>query len=362
MTAAAAELVCSCLSTQGSGSEDERRIVALLEDLRPRVLPFDRGHKLRSALRLLRILRRERPDAVVMEGTGIAGGIAVIAASSVLGVPYIVSSGDAVAPYLSLRSPALWPVADLYERLLCRNAAGFIGWSPYLVGRALTFGAPRGMTAPGWAPFGGASDQGPAIRERLGIPPDAVVFGLVGSLAWTERRRYCYGLELVRALRRVDRHDVVVLVVGDGDGMARLREEAGPELGRRVFLPGRVARDAVPAHLAAMDIASLPQSLDGVGNFRYTTKISEYRAAGLPIVTGQLPFAYDLDDGSIWRLPGRFPWGERYVEALATTMRSIDTNRLPRRHARSGDPTFDRATQQRAVSRFVRDCVTAERG
>ena len=50
----------------------------------------------------------------------------------------------------------------------------------------------------------------------------------------------------------------------------------------------------MPNHLAAFDLASLPQSVDGVGSFRYTTKLSEYLAAGLPIVTGQIPAAYDL--------------------------------------------------------------------
>ena len=41
--------------------------------------------------------------------------------------------------------------------------------------------------------------------------------------------------------------------------------------------------------LAAFDLASLPQSVDRVGSFRYSTKLSEYLAAGLPIVTSQIP-------------------------------------------------------------------------
>ena len=61
-----------------------------------------------------------------------------------------------------------------------------------------------------------------------------------------------------------------------------------------------------------MDVASLPQSVDGVGSFRYTTKLSEYLAARLPVVTGEIPLAFDLDDGWMWRLPGDAPWEERY--------------------------------------------------
>jgi hypothetical protein len=52
-----------------------------------------------------------------------------------------------------------------------------------------------------------------------------------------------------------------------------------------------VARDAVPDYLAAFDVASLPQSCDQIGAFRYTTKLPEYLAAKLPIVTGELPVA-----------------------------------------------------------------------
>jgi hypothetical protein len=49
-------------------------------------------------------------------------------------------------------------------------------------------------------------------------------------------------------------------------------------------------------------------SVDQVGSFRYTTKLSKYLAFGLPVITGQIPLAYDLDDGWIWRLAGDAPW------------------------------------------------------
>jgi Glycosyl transferases group 1/Glycosyl transferase 4-like domain len=342
----------ACFATQGTGSGDEQRIQALLEPLGPDVIPFDRAAKGRSALGTALWLIRRRPDVVVMEGTGIAGGLAVLAAR-MTGVRYVVSSGDAVAPYLSSFRPWLRPFASAYERLLCRSAAGFIGWSPYLVGRALTLGAPRAMTAAGWAPHG-AGDRA-AARERFGLPPDALVFGLVGSLGWHERAGYCYGAELVRAAARVDRADVYVLVVGDGSGRRRLEELAGDRLGRSVLLPGAVSREEVPAALAAMDVGSLPQSVDGVGSFRYTTKISEYLAAGLPVVTGEIPLAYDLDDGWLWRLPGDAPWDERYVAALADLMRSLSADDVAARRARipREDPLFSLERQQRQVCEFV---------
>ena len=77
------------------------------------------------------------------------------------------SSGDAVGPIIGSHFPVLGPFLAIYERLLCRLSAGFIGWTPYLVGRALTFGVPRAMTAPGWALFTQSADEAAAARIRI---------------------------------------------------------------------------------------------------------------------------------------------------------------------------------------------------
>src|SRR5689334_22127050 len=67
-------------STLGHGSNEETRIRELLRQFRPEVFPFDRARKLRMFWRLLRAIRRARPDLVVMEGTGLAGGASLILA------------------------------------------------------------------------------------------------------------------------------------------------------------------------------------------------------------------------------------------------------------------------------------------
>ncbi|HKZ14506.1 MAG TPA: glycosyltransferase family 4 protein [Solirubrobacterales bacterium] len=344
-------------ATQGSGHGDELRIRELLADLDPEPLPFDRGRRLRSAAGLLGRLLRRRPDLVVMEGTGVGGGLALIAARLLAGVPYVVSSGDAVGPYIGLGHPWAAPLAAVYERLLCRWSAGFIGWSPYLVGRALTFGAPRAMTAAGWSAPAAGLDRAER-RRALGIPADAVVFGLIGSLRWNDAVGYCYGLELVQAALAAERDDLRVLVVGDGSGLPRLRELADRADGR-VILTGRVPKEEVGSYLAALDVASLPQSVDGVGSFRYTTKISEYLGAGLPVVTGEIPLAYDLDDGWLWRLPGAAPWDPRYLAALAELMRTVTAAELAARRAAAPRdlPLFDRARQRRLVAEFITDLL-----
>jgi Glycosyl transferases group 1 len=349
-----------CFATQGTGHLDEVRIRELLSGLEGvEVYAFSRAGKARSGLGLFRAARARRPALIVMEGTGVAGGLAVIALRRLSGISYIVSSGDAVGPYLGLRGRLVGWVGERYERLLCRHSAGFIGWTPYLAGRALTFGAPRAISAPGWGRGAAAPDARERMRARIGVTPDTIVAGLVGSLAFNERVGYAYGLELVRAVRRVERPDVAVCVVGDGSGLERLREEAGEDLGRRVFLPGRVAPEEVPNWLAAFDLASLPQSVDRVGSFRYTTKLPEYLAAGLPVVSGQIPASYDLDRGQVYRLPGPAPWSEEYVGALAELLERVTGDELARRReaAESTWPEFDREAQRERVRAFVEDVL-----
>jgi len=352
----------ACFATQGTGSNDEDRIRALLGDLEPVVCPFDHHAKMLSAVRLLGTLVRDRPDLVVMEGTGLGGGLTLLAARGLAGVRYIVSTGDAVGPFMASQRPGLGIPFGLYERLLLRCSAGVIAWTPYLVGRALTLGAPRAMTAAGWAAQVSSSPpellRG-SVREELGLPQDALVFGIVGSLAWSSRRGYCYGLELVRALRATAREDLRILIVGGGDGAAVLEREGGGD--PRLVLAGPVERRRVPEVLAAIDVASLPQSVDGVGAFRYSTKLSEYLAAGLPVVTGEIPLAYDLDGGWLWRLPGDAPWEDRYVAALAGLMQELQPAELEQRRANvpRAPEAFREEDQRRRVAAFVGDLLAA---
>jgi glycosyltransferase involved in cell wall biosynthesis len=347
-------------ATLGEGSRDEGRIVSLTASFGPTVWPFERASKWRSSLHLVRRLRSERPDVVVVEGTSVAAGAVVLVGRCVFKVPFVVSSGDAVGPFIRLIAPKLGIFADLYEIILCRACAGFIGWTPYLTGRAITLGAPRAMTAANWAPPQPVRNgDRETTRDELGIPPEAIVFGLVGSLNWSEHARYCYGLELVRAVRRTSRRDVHVVLVGDGNGRERLEAAAGPELGSRVHLTGHVEREELGRYLAVLDVGSLPQSVDRIGAFRYTTKLSEYLAAGLPIVTGQLPLAYDLGGDWLWRLPGDTPWAETYVDALAALMSELTVIEVTQRRASvpRNLPVFNEELQRRSVEGFLTDVI-----
>ncbi|UUZ80829.1 glycosyltransferase [Paenibacillus sp. P26] len=314
-------------ATQGASGDDENRLKALLSEVPATFYPFEKRKKYQNFWRLLQNILKEKPSLVVMEGTGIFGGLALIIGNLITGVPYVVSGGDAVGPFIAKKQPFLGPLFLFYEKLLYSRSIGFIGWTPYLAGRALSYGTKYAMTAAGWAPFQHSESERKAfrkqIREQYDIPEHHIVVGIVGSLNWSKRVGYCYGFELVQAAKRVKREDVTVIIVGDGGGKAKLQELAGEDLGHKIIFTGRVPREQVPMYLSAFDLASLPQSIDQVGAFRYTTKISEYLSVGLPILTGTLPMTYDLQGDWVYRIYGDTPWSETYIHSLANFMETI---------------------------------------
>ncbi len=357
-------------ATQGPGSGDAERLAAVVAGSEATLHAFDVAHKRRAGAEVVRRIGRERPALVVMEGTGVAGGLALLTARARFHTRYVVSTGDAVGPFLGAMRRPLGPPGTAYERALYAASAGVIGWTPYLAGRALTLGAPRAMTLPGWAPQdwpGPESADWEGLRAdgraALGLADDQVAFGIVGSLNWVPRIGYCYGLELVEAARRAGAGGRwVVVIVGDGTGRERLqRIVADAGLGDRVRFTGHVARERLPSLLAAMDVGSLPQSVDRVGSFRYSIKLPEYLHAGLPIVTGQIPLAYDLDEGFLWRLRGAAPWDPVYLEELASLLRGATPAEVRRRAERvpRRAPAFRREPQLARATAFLADIAAA---
>lgn len=124
-------------------------------------------------------------------------------------------------------------------------------------------------------------------RGRLGIGPDDLVVGSVSSLV--DYEGFDLLLEAASALA-TGGTPVTVLLVGDGAAAPGLRRAArASAAGATVLMPGRVARDQVPDHLAALDVFVVPRRDAPVCRLVTPLKPAEAMAAGLPLVVSDLP-------------------------------------------------------------------------
>jgi glycosyltransferase involved in cell wall biosynthesis len=133
------------------------------------------------------------------------------------------------------------------------------------------------------------------VRSELGIPEDAFVVGLAGSLAWAPGAGIGYGWDVVECLASVRGENVWGLVVGDGEGRGRLRKRADElGVGGRLILPGRVPHENVPRYLCAMDVCISTQTNDAVGRGRTTAKLPEYLACDRFVLATRVGAAADV--------------------------------------------------------------------
>lgn len=175
---------------------------------------------------------------------------------------------------------------------------------------------------------------GDDLRDRFGIPREAVVVGIVARIQ--RHRRYDVLLEAVRRVM-ADLPEVHLLVLGRGTHARELAHERVQRLGleSRVRLPGYVGGDDYPRALACFDIkVFLVPGSDGT-----CRAVREAMATGVPVVAarrGLLPeIVRDGVDGLIV---------EDGVEPLAAAIRRL-----------AGDPDLRRSLGENARRRASED-------
>jgi glycosyltransferase involved in cell wall biosynthesis len=116
-----------------------------------------------------------------------------------------------------------------------------------------------------------------ALRQELGIPPDAPVIGIVGRLA--EQKGHTLLLDAFATVV-AQSPEVVLLVVGEGPLRPTLAEQADHlGIGRSVYWMGRQSQEEVFRLYATMDIFVMPSLYEGFG-----LTAAEAMAAGLPVI------------------------------------------------------------------------------
>ena len=247
-----------------------------------RVLPMKMGGDgdIGLAFRLARLIRAERPDLVHLHsrrGADTWGGLA----AKLAGVPCVLSR--------RVDNPeSRWAVAlkyRLYDHVITISE----GIRQVLLSEGL---APQKVScvrsAVDAAPYLPPVDRA-AFRAEFGLPPDALVAGVVAQLIPRKGHRY-----LLSALPGLlERHpDLQVLIFGQGPLEAELRAEVeSRNLAAAVRFTG--FRHDLPRWLGGLNMLIHPADMEGLG-----VSLLQASAAGVPIVTsraGGLPEA--VQDG-----------------------------------------------------------------
>lgn len=234
-------------------------------------------------VRSLRLLRRERPDVVLTRFNG--DTLSILWACRALGIPAVIEINGPDRDELSVHYHPL----PLLKNLFTNRHALALAQGAFTVSEQLS--APLRATENEGKPVRTIPNgvdilhfnpnlSGTVIRQRLGISPESIVIGFVGSFApW-------HGLDmLVDAFSRIlpETHGAHLLLVGQPNRKWRklLDRLEDPGLRSHITLAGFVPPKDIPSYLAAMDIATLPNS----AYYCSPLKLFEYMAMAKPILS-----------------------------------------------------------------------------
>lgn len=235
----------------------------------------------RMLLAASRIVLRDRID-VVHCARVIPEGIAGLALSRALGVPYVVwVHGEEVSMYQRYAGK---------KRLMPRifgGARAVICNSSFSRERAEAAGAPIERLHVVNPCVDASRFKGPfdtsSLRKRLGLEGKTVLLS-VGRL--TRRKGHDHVLQ---ALARLDRRDVAYLVLSDGELEEELHQLAHElKLDDTVHFLGPVASADLPQYFAASDVFAMPNRTLADGDVEgFGLVFLEASASGLPVIGGR---------------------------------------------------------------------------
>jgi glycosyltransferase involved in cell wall biosynthesis len=177
-------------------------------------------------------------------------------------------------------------LARVIERFVLRAVAFVIAGSRGAGARVCRLGVPAERVAVfpqfGVDPARYAAGDGRAVRARLG--GGRPVVGYVGRLAPEK------GVDVL--IDAVEPLDVRVLVVGSGPERGRLEHRVASWSPDRAIFTGAISHEAVPDHLAVLDLLVLPSRTTVGWMEQFGHVLIEAMAAGIPVVgsiSGAIP-------------------------------------------------------------------------
>lgn len=120
-------------------------------------------------------------------------------------------------------------------------------------------------------------------RKKLGFPQNAFIISCVGYICERKGQN-----RLLEAVRTLGDKDVKLVFLGKAAKVDTFTLE-----GEEIVFKGSVENKEIPAYLCASDVFCLPTRAEGCCN-----AVIEALACGLPIVSSNLPFNWDVLDGT----------------------------------------------------------------
>lgn len=120
-------------------------------------------------------------------------------------------------------------------------------------------------------------------RERLGLPQDVFIVSCVGFICERKGQN-----RLLEAVRKLNNKNVKLLFLGKEAILESFALE-----GEEILFKGAVENKEIPTFLCASDVFCLPTRAEGCCN-----AVIEALACGLPVISSNLPFNWDVLDES----------------------------------------------------------------
>lgn len=173
-------------------------------------------------------------------------------------------------------------------------------------------------------------DEAPAVRESLGLRPDAF---LVSSYSRLVPRKGMDTLIRAAALLRHEIPELEVAIGGAGRDRARL-ERLARAVGAPVVFVGRVSDEVLPRWLAASDVMAMVcrNRWWGLEQEGFGIVFAEASACGIPVVAGRSGGSHDAVVNGV---TGRIVENPRSVSELAAVL--IELYRHPETRQSMGD-------------------------
>ncbi|HPM75966.1 MAG TPA: sugar transferase [bacterium] len=229
-----------------------------------------------------------RHDVVFATSTPLTVGVPGLMIRLLRGTPFVFEVRDlwprAPIELGALNNPWLQRIARYAERLFYRRAARLVALSPGMVEGVRSIAPVDKPVAlvPNACDFDLFDQADPAgWRERLGLPADAFVVVHAGNLGPSNDGDWL--VDLAAQFRRLDRDDLWLLLLGEGNDRARLELRAATQRMPNIVFAGPVTRRETAAILCACDLGLVSFADLPVLRTNSPNKFFDCLAAGMPV-------------------------------------------------------------------------------